>query len=37
MPTEEQETFPWSQLPNEIPLWFGRFKHYRLMWPVTNR
>jgi hypothetical protein len=34
MPTEEAaKRTPWNQLPNETPLWFGRFEHYRLMWP----
>ena len=31
MPTEEQK--PWHQMPDETPLWFGRFEQYRLMWP----
>lgn len=34
MPSDEQqEQQPWSQLPDESPLWFGRFERYRLMWP----
>ncbi|HEY3991520.1 MAG TPA: hypothetical protein VGM01_01460 [Ktedonobacteraceae bacterium] len=29
----QQESFPWHQLPDETPLWFGRFERYRLIWP----
>ena len=35
MPSDEQQEqkHPWSQLPDETALWFGRFERYRLMWP----